>query len=138
MGLSAGSSCFFASRWGLVDGPVVGEADDCVVGAVEGLGIARPRLSASLCSTDSSASQRATRRTPFILRQASICDLPRPLKPITAIRMSSLAPTTCPYDLADRPVKRDSPAAVATAAELFRKPRRVRVFFIEFFQQATG
>src|SRR3569833_3270647 len=51
---------------------------------------------------------------------------PRPLKPMTAMRMSSLEPTTSPYDLAVRP---ERPSAAAVAAERLSRLRRERVFF---------
>ena len=47
----------------------------------------------SLSSTAESTSQRAIRRTPGKLRMVLMCARPQSLAPITAMRISSFAPT---------------------------------------------
>src|SRR5665213_2958435 len=118
------SEYFSTGPWATL-GNVVGwllDFDESAVGCVVGdldLWMESPLITSSylLLRTFSSASHKAVSRTPFSLDQASICDLPRPLKPMTPMRMSSLDPMICPYDLA---VNRDNPTAAAAAAEPFK------------------
>jgi len=106
---------------GLVDGPVVGR-----VVALE----AEPfiRRASSFFSTASSASHNATSRTPFIFEKASVWLLPRPLRPMVPMRMSSLDPTTAAQDLA---VHGMLTAAAATAVPLSRRRRLIIEWLIE-------
>src|SRR5438105_6703329 len=69
-----------------------------------------------------SASQSATRRTPFIFLKALMWLSPRLRMPITATRISSLAPATCDHDRAGQ-LK-----APAATREFLRNVRRVNGF----------
>ena len=75
----------------------------------------------SFWSTSTSQSHSPTSRTPFILLQASVWLLPRPFRPIVAIRMSSFAPTTAAQDLA---VHEGTLTAAAATSEPFSMLRR--------------
>src|SRR5947208_3526016 len=71
-----------------------------------------------------SASQTATSLRPFTLLMHSMWFVPRPLKPIVAMRTPSFAPTTAAHDFA---VQRDVASAAAAAAALdFTNDRRDR------------
>src|SRR5438105_11308174 len=69
-----------------------------------------------------SASQSATRRTPFIFLKALMWLSPRLRMPITATRISSLAPATWDHDRAGQ-LK-----APAATMEFLRNVRRVNGF----------
>src|SRR5438309_169593 len=80
------------------------------------------RFRARRSRTSRSTSHNAVRRTPLILLNSSMCEPPRPLRPTTATRTLSLAPTTCDHERGDRL------PAVAAARDVFRKFRREMVF----------
>ena len=76
-------------------------------------------LCAWLPRTFLSTSHRATRRTPLSLRKPSMWSLPRPLKPMTATRMSPFAPAARAHEEAG------SASAEAARADDLRNERRV-------------
>ena len=109
-----GRSAAWASSVGRVEGWVAAEAERLPRGC-------RPsNRSFSLLSTSTSQSHSPTSRTPFILLKASVWLLPRPFRPIVAMRMSPFAPTTAAQDLA---VQGTLTAAAATS-EPFNMLRR--------------
>src|SRR4051812_33557595 len=90
-----------------------------------------PASRLAFSSTAVSGSHNATMRTPLMAERLETWFLPRPLRPITATRMSLLAPVTWPHECAE------SVTAPVAKADDLRNERRVNLFIEDLFSSGV-